>query len=281
MLSVGMSTMDRTINAALFDAYAAAGIDAMEISLGDYAAFDFSAAALEAARAGVRLWSLHLPFYPFDRIDVSSLDADLRDRSVRLDADIIRRAAAVGIDKFIIHASGEPIGDDKRAERMARAKESLAALADVCEENGVRLCVEDLPRTCLGHSIADMQTLLEDPRLFCCFDTNHITVEKPQDVIRALGARIITLHVSDFDFVNERHWLPGEGKIAWDAVVAALDAIGYDGVWMYEIAAACPKTIYRDRDLTCADFRRNADEVLSGKTTTVFSRPKFPLGMWE
>ena len=195
--------------------------------------------------------------------------------------DIIRRAAAVGIDKFVIHASGEPIADDKRSERMSRAKKSLAVLADVCEKSSVRLCVEDLPRTCLGHSIADMQTLLEDSRLFCCFDTNHITVEKPQDVIRALGARIATLHVSDFDFVNERHWLPGEGKSEGAAVVTALDAIGYDGVWMSEIATACPKTIYRDRDLTCADFRRNACEILNGKAPTVFSRPKVPLGMWE
>ena len=63
--------------------------------------------------------------------------------------------------------------------------------------------------------------------------------------------------------------------------MTALDAIGYDGVWMYEIATACPKTIYRDRDLTCADFRRNACEILNGKAPTVFSRPKVPLGMWE
>ncbi len=278
MLSVGMSTVGKTVDAALFDAYAAAGIAAMEISQHDYTTFDFAAAAKEAARAGVRLWSLHLPF---DKVDISSLDEDLRTRSVQLNADIIRRAAAVGIDKFVIHPSGEPIADDKRSERMSRAKESLAALADVCEKSSVRLCVEDLPRTCLGHSIADMQTLLEDSRLFCCFDTNHITVEKPQDLIRALGVRIATLHVSDFDFVNERHWLPGEGKIEWAAVVTALDAIGYDGVWMYEIATACPKTIYRDRDLTCADFRRNAYEILNGKAPTVFSRPKVPLGMWE
>lgn len=281
MLSVGLSSMGAALNSALFDAYAAANIAAMEISQNDYAGFDFTAAAREAVRAGVRLWSLHLPFLPFKEIDISSLDGTVRAHTVAQNSEIIRRGAAVGIDKFVIHPSGEPIADAQRADRMRAAKQSLSELADVCETAGATLCVEDLPRTCLGHSIADMQMLLEDPRLFCCFDTNHITVEKPQDVIRALGARIITLHVSDFDFVNERHWLPGEGKIDWSAVTAALRDIGYDGVWMYEIGLACPKTIYRDRDLTHADFRRNADEVLSGKTPTVFSRPKFPLGMWE
>lgn len=281
MLPVGISTSGVPVNAALFDAYAAANIAAMEISQRDYTEFDFAAAAKEAARTGVRLWSLHLPFLPFDQIDVSAVDETLRTQSVAQNSEIIRRAAAIGIDKFIIHPSGEPIADALRADRMRAAKQSLSELADVCETVGATLCVEDLPRSCLGHSIADMETLLEDPRLACCFDTNHITCEQPQEVIRALGRRIVTLHVSDFDFYNERHWLPGEGKIDWHAVTAALRDIGYDGVWMYEVDFACPKTIYRDRDVTCADFRRNAEEVLSGKTPTVFSTPKTPLGMWE
>ena len=51
----------------------------------------------------------------------------------------------------------------------------------------------------------------------------------------------------------------------------ALQEIGYDGVWMYEISPKCPKTIIRDRDLTCADFARNAKEIFERKPLTVFS----------
>lgn len=35
--------------------------------------------------------------------------------------------------------------------------------------------------------------------------------------------------------LKERHWLPGEGKINWKELIAALDSCGYSGVWMYEV----------------------------------------------
>ncbi len=79
-------------------------------------------------------------------------------------------------------------------------------------------------------------------------------------------------HVSDYDYIDERHWLPGEGDIPWYDLYNALLEIGYTGAWMYEIGPKCPNTILRDRDLTCADFARNAKEIFEGKPLTVFSQ---------
>jgi sugar phosphate isomerase/epimerase len=101
------------------------------------------------------------------------------------------------------------------------------------------------------------------------------------DFICKIGKKIETLHVSDYDFVNERHWLPGEGKVNWRALIAALREIDYSGVWMYEILFKCPKTILRPCDLTCEDFARNARELFAGEEPTVFSSPKPNLGWWE
>ena len=282
MYKVGISSCDKKICDELFREYAENGISAMEVSEAGYEGFDFDGVRRLAKENNVELWSFHLPFAPFDKIDISSLDDNLRLSTVKALSELIKRGSDIGIDKFIIHPSAEPIPDDIRNERMLRARESLSRLVDVCEKCGSVLCVEDLPRTCLGHSISDMLFLTaEDERLKICFDTNHITVEQPQDVIRALGKKIVTLHVSDFDFVNERHWLPGEGKIDWSSVVDALAEINYNGVWMYEIGYKCPKTIFRDRDLTAYDFKRNADEILNRKTPTTFYAPKPNLGMWE
>ena len=282
MYPIGLSTCGKCIDAALFTEYAQNGIAAMELSLRDYTSFDFPAVAALARASGVQLWSLHLPFSPFDQIDLSSCDDAIRAHTLDAWSDIIRRAAAIGIDKFVVHAGGEPIDAADRPARMQHACTSLAHMADVAAQCGAVICVEDLPRTCLGHSIAEMQTLVAaDPRLRVCIDTNHVTVEPPEALIRALGDRLVTLHVSDFDFVNERHWLPGEGKIAWPRVLDALRAVDYRGVWLYEIGFACPKTIFRDRPLTCADFARNAQELFAGKAPTVFSTQKPNLGMWE
>ena len=45
----------------------------------------------------------------------------------------------------------------------------------------------------------------------------------------------MTTHISDHDYENERHWLPGEGKINWNALIGALEKIGYRGVFNYEV----------------------------------------------
>lgn len=254
----------------------------MELSEVSYDNFDYKKVSAMAEEFSVKLWSLHLPFAPFESIDISAIDKDLRNSTVNMQTEIIKRGTEIGIDKYIIHPSAEPIEDKDRSERMKSAKESLSRLADVCESNGGVLCVENLPRTCLGHSIEEMKELIgDDERLRICYDTNHITVEKPEEIIMALGDKIVTLHISDFDFVNERHWLPGEGKIDWKKVMKAIAEIGYSGSFMYEIGFACPKTIFRDRDLTTDDFVKNAKELFEGDNLTIFSTPKPNLGMWE
>ncbi len=54
------------------------------------------------------------------------------------------------------------------------------------------------------------------------------------DVVRDLGDRIFTLHLSDYDGVDEKHWVPGEGVIDWTAFMRALHEIGYTGPFNFE-----------------------------------------------
>lgn len=278
MYRVGISTNGKEFTEKEFDELQKSGISDIEFSMTQ----DYDNVKKLSAKFGINIWSQHLPFGPFEELEISSFDKYLRKSTIEKFSEMIKKGANIGIDKFVVHPSGEPIEENDREERLKYSRESLSILADVCEKCGGVICVEDLPRTCLGRCISDMKFLTnEDNRIKICFDTNHITAEKPEDVIRALGDKIATLHVSDFDFVNERHWLPGEGKINWNNVVDALKEINYGGVWMYEIGFACPKTILRDRDLTPYDFKRNAAEVLNKEKITVFSTPKPNLGMWE
>jgi sugar phosphate isomerase/epimerase len=52
-----------------------------------------------------------------------------------------------------------------------------------------------------------------------------------------LGARLLTLHCSDNDGVDERHWLPGDqrGVVDWDAFFRGLAAVCYRGPFVYEL----------------------------------------------
>lgn len=260
------------INDELFDSYRRDFIFHAELSLPgcDMARVDFSEFKKLIHRNGITLSTLHLPFSPFDKIDISK--PELAEASVELLSDIIRRAMASRMylfKTFVIHASGEPIADGERALRMECAKRSIARLAEVASECGANIAVENLPRTCLGRDSAEILELISaHPTLKVCFDTNHLLTESHADFIRAVGKNIIATHISDYDFVDERHLLPGEGKIDWQELISALIEVGYAGVWTYEVPAGKTKNVERSRDLTPADFERNALELFLGKEPT-------------
>lgn len=75
-----------------------------------------------------------------------------------------------------------------------------------------------------------------------CLDTGHTNVAVGggclplPDFIRYFGSRIKMLHMHDNDGVNDQHLIPGLGYINWPAVFDALDEIGYDGYYNYELA---------------------------------------------
>lgn len=279
---IGLSSCGKRLDEELFKSYISSGITHMEISEGKAAceAMDFDRIAELAKNSGVILWSFHLPFAPFSEIDISN--PDLAGATVDYYLGLIKKATAIGIEKFIVHPSGEPISPEDRPLRLACAKKHLALLAQKAAELGAVICVEDLPRTCLGNCSAEMLELLSaHSALRSCFDTNHMLSEDLVGYANAVGDKIVTLHVSDYDFANERHWLPGEGDVDWKELYAAIKATGYSGPWLYELGFECPATILRDRDLTCADFARNANEIFEGKDLTVIARRKPNLGMWE
>ncbi len=287
MLKLGLSVNGKDgkeIDRAGLTKMKAAGIDAIEISLGREAtaALDYDLLRSDADAVGIELWSLHLPFMPFEEIDISATDESLRRSSVDESADVIRRGIAIGIRRFVVHPSGEPSDEADRSARMASARLSLAELASVAAEGDATLCVENLPRTCLGRDSSDILALLSaDARLRVCFDTNHLLEEDAIDFIRAVGNKISTIHVSDYDRLNERHWLAGEGCVDWPSLYSALLSTGYSGAWLYEVNLQAPPSITRAGDLTFGDFAHNASEIFSGKRPTPLGTPNEGLASWK
>ncbi len=278
-LSLGLSWAK--FDDGLFLSLKKAGIEAIELSAGDdlYKDFDFAGVGKLAKKYGVTLWSLHLPFSPFSEIDISK--PELAERTVVLLEGYIKKASEIGVRTFVVHPSGEPIEEEQRPMRLNCAKESLRQLAAYAAELGCVIAVEDLPRTCLGRDAGDMLELTgADERLRVCFDTNHLLQENNVDFIRAVGDKIVTTHISDYDFINERHWLPGEGKNDWPAVMKALEAAGYEGYWLYEVGLDTPWSIDRERELTFDDFKANFDQLMRGNVPAALGTPKDKLNMW-
>lgn len=276
-MKIGMSSCAFALDEAAFSALAETGIDCIEISLHylKHSALDFAQTARLSKTYGVSLWSYHLPFAPPDVLDIASTDEGIRRHTVEYWSELIKKGAAIGVRTFVVHPSSEPKSEgEARAREMDAAMTSLASLAECASRAGGVIAVEDLPRSCLGRSSEEIACLISaDDRLRVCFDTNHLLVDDNLNFIEKLGDKIATLHVSDYDFLDEKHWLPGEGRVDFPALYEALLRVGYTGPWMYEVGLTTPKTVTRPRPLTLADFKKNAETVFSGKSPTPFGTP--------
>ncbi len=277
MYKIGLSTRGKHFSDALFKRYGEGKIEYMELALSksQYSALDFRRTAQIAEQNGVKIWSIHLPYSPMNEIDMSG--EVLAKSTVEFFSELIKKGTDIGVFRYVVHPSSEPVETEsrERAKRMARSKQSLAELVDFAATLGATIAVENLPRTCLGHTIAEMEELISaHPALRICLDTNHLLTEYVPDFIRRFGDRIVTTHISDCDFVNERHWLPGEGNNDWGEIYKALCEVNYQGIWLYEVAFACPDTLVRERELEGADFINNANEIFSGREPTLLYTKK-------
>ena len=189
------------------------------------------------ATPGLEVWSVHLPFS--GTLDISVLDDEKRAENVAIQTKMIRLAGEFKPKKLVLHPSSEPISENDRAARIKCAKESIRLLLPIAKEIGAQLCIENLPRTCLGRNSEDMKLLLEEfPEVGVCFDTNHLLIEDHNMFFKNVGDRIETLHVSDYDKIDERHWVPGRGVIDWPQFMTNLMHYGYDGVFMTEVTSS-------------------------------------------
>ena len=267
MLKIGLSSCRKELNEKLFSDYAKAGIRAIEITPDweNYKYLNYKELKTYAERYGVTLWSYHLPF---QTTDLSTQDRAWRLCCTEYMSELIKQGSDIGIHKFVAHPSSGDFPPEERVEKILCAKESLNELAEVASRFESEICVEVLPRQCLGNCSTELLDLISvNDKLRVCFDTNHLLREDALDFINKIGNKITTLHVSDYDFVDERHWLPGEGQIQWHRLYHALLESGYTGVWMYELGFARAD---RERALTCENIAQNAHEIFTGKQLSLF-----------
>ncbi|MBO5213399.1 MAG: sugar phosphate isomerase/epimerase [Clostridia bacterium] len=228
----------RTLSEAEMKKVADAGLDLMEIhgNIDDPA--NWEKVPEWEKKYGIKIWSFHLPFKwwrerPY--ADPTSDDPEIWQETLDWMVPIIEGCGKAGIKYMVIHPSREPFAEEDREKYMQIAIDHLKILSDICKKNGCILCVENLPRTCLGRDSDEMLRFMEtNPDLRICFDTNHLLRGSHEDFINKVGKYIVTTHISDYDFVDERHWLPMQGQIDWKKLQEMLEAIDFPGPFMYE-----------------------------------------------
>jgi sugar phosphate isomerase/epimerase len=200
---------------------------------------DGHARLAEALRqANIRPMSIHAPFgQAIDPSNPATAVAALASlRQALADAQFF------GAPMVVIHASSEPIAANERPARLECSLQTLTELREEFRQAGVKMALELLPRSCIGNCLVELERFVE--RLgaeVCgvCLDVNHGMdqyAHLPQWV-KTLGKNLITLHLSDYDGIDEKHWLPGKGVINWPAFMTALRNIDYRGPFNFEVSA--------------------------------------------
>ncbi len=259
---IAVSTCGAMIAPEDFESYAKAGVEQMELSFrwDKYDDVDWAALKEGADRAGIDICSVHLPFSGED--NPAHMDKAVREKAIARYKKIMQEASVTGAKVYVIHASSEPISDVERPIQIENAKNTLRELAEFAKTVNACIAVEDLPRTCLGnHADEIMELIAAHENLFVCFDTNHLLKQKNEEFIKTIGNKIVTTHFSDYDFIDEKHWLPGMGDIDWVSLMDALDAADYQGPILYELRRAKGEMV--SHIVTPEEYVRNAKELMA------------------
>jgi sugar phosphate isomerase/epimerase len=231
----------------VIDEIRASGFDAIEVCSFpmhlDY--HDLAAVAEAGARLralGIRPASFHAPFA--DRIDITSLEAGVREAAVDELIKAAEAAALMGVETLVLHPGPEREGRPPEAEfleHMRHAAESLNVVADRCCELKVRLVLENmLPHLLFGH-INDMLYLLGSIRncdVAACLDTGHAALARElPTVINKLSGHLHMVHVNDNRGDRDEHLAPGEGQIDWPWVLRELQRHQFKGTLILELSS--------------------------------------------
>jgi hexosaminidase len=226
----------RTYFVELVSAIIHSKIKAVEIWYSSVMGDPFVFEQLERLAGVDRVASMHAP--AGWGVDLSSMDEEIRSSGVRACIAAAEILSKLHGRRLVTHAS-MPIEDQSRmSARIDQSIRSFQEIADACWNLRVTVAMELLPSPLVGSSASELIRMLESidrPNVGICLDVNHVfPTSDLVPTVRALGSRILTLHIADCDGATEKHWLPGMGVIDWPGLLNALDEIGYEGPFIYE-----------------------------------------------
>jgi D-psicose/D-tagatose/L-ribulose 3-epimerase len=160
-------------------------------------------------------------------------DPDVRRRTIRHVADIIKAAAEAGSTLLagpVYAPVGALSGRRRTADEWKRAVDAYQQLGPTLAAHGVTLAIEPLNRfeTNFLNIVSDGVALCAEvrhPNVGLLFDTFHANIEEKQvgEALRRAAPYLAHVHISE----NDRG-TPGSGLVDWDSVFSAIRDLRYE-----------------------------------------------------
>ena len=196
------------------------------------------------AGAGLELSSVHAPTaesFTAGRwggsLSLASTDPEARAHAVRETEKALHIARRLPVPVLVAHLGiprtqrSEGAGDSRAA-----ARRSMEELLRIAEPLGVRIAVEVIPNELsrAGSIVHLVEHDLEGAGI--CLDFGHAHLDGDViDAVETVSEHLIATHVHDNRGRSDDHLLPFAGTIDWAGTLLAVQKIGYDGPFTFEI----------------------------------------------
>jgi sugar phosphate isomerase/epimerase len=194
-----------------------------------------------AADHGVAITGLHWLLVAPSGLSMVSPDAALRRRTTDVMCRMVELCALMG-GKYLVHGSPRqrsvPIGESREAT-LARARECLGSAAQRAQECGVTYCIEPLARneTDVLNTVAEAATLVDEiasPAFKTMIDCSAAGQTEALPVHELIARWLPTGKIGHVQVNDPNRRAPGQGKLEFAPVLAALKAGNYQGVLAVE-----------------------------------------------
>ncbi len=186
---------------------------------------------------GIQAASVHIPFgvTPW----VSAREGE-RDEALAALRGLMKAWAPLRPPRYTLHGGSEADKDVSHKEQIHALRGFLTEIMPDVVAADTSLNIEYLPRTCLGNTPDELEEIVDGfppDRIGICLDVNHASprTEMMPELIRRLGPRINSFHLSDTDGVDECHWFPGFGIVDWPACMGEIRALARDVLLILEV----------------------------------------------
>ncbi|MGD9474066.1 MAG: sugar phosphate isomerase/epimerase family protein [Eubacteriaceae bacterium] len=182
-------------------------------------------------KKGLEITNIHAPFIGYNDIwEASRLEITPK---LRLFQGFIKDCYDFSIPAMVVHTNDL----DDFTPDLDKGRAFFSELADTAEKYGVNLAVENVSRQHLLDFLLDE---IHAPHFGMCYDSSHDFLEENNrgKILAKHKGRLKALHLSDNDFLKDRHWIPGEGFIPFDEIMPQILSSGVVETISYEVIAS-------------------------------------------
>lgn len=201
------------------------------------------------AEAGLQLRSIHAPTAEgftggrwSGTLSLASGDPDARAHAVSETERALHIARRIPAAVLVAHL-GLPRSQPRDAavganDSRAAARRSIEELQRIAQPLGVQIAVEVIPNE-LSRAGSIVHFVEDDlDGVGICLDFGHAHLDGDViDAVETVSEHLIATHVHDNRGRSDDHLLPFDGTIDWAGTLLAVQKIGYDGPFMFEIVA--------------------------------------------